>query len=127
MQMEAIIEKIRLERIRQVTEEGYGAEHDDEHDNDELANAAACYAYGGDLWDGPSGPHIWPFEELEPTEFIGRKSRERQLVIAGALIVAELQRLWRAKQDEPVRLCPTCNEPIVKGYCKTCKREFGGR
>jgi len=74
------------ERARQVSVEGWDPDHDDEvHDDGELARAAACYALGeaGDLWP-------WDIRWWKP------KDRRRDLVRAGALIVAEIECLDRA-------------------------------
>lgn len=100
------IGKIVAERRRQVEEEGWTAEHDDKHDDGEMARAAGCYAShaGGrrDLrWtrgrdgDGvaylPRGwPWQWHWSWWKPTTTI------RDLIKAGALIVAEIERLDRA-------------------------------
>lgn len=80
------------ERLRQKYGEGWTVEHDDTHVNGELAAAAANYAlyhtpFGGDL---PN--HIWPWaaEWWKPT------TSRRDLVKAGALIIAEIERLDRA-------------------------------
>lgn len=75
---------IRAERQRQVDEEGWTAEHDDSHGNEELARGAACYALGNAaLWP-------WSISWWKPTD------RRRDLVKAGALIVAEIERIDRA-------------------------------
>lgn len=76
---------VLAERRRQVEAEGWTPEHDDEHDDDELAKAAACYALGsrkGWPWYG----HWW-----KPSA-----DRRRNLVKAAALLLAEIERLDRA-------------------------------
>lgn len=95
-------ELITAERQRQITAEGYTAEHDEGH-ADELAHAAACYAlaeYRRDSEvDGPtlrrirvtaSPPH-WPWDNewWKPTP----DDRIRELVKAGALIAAAIDSL----------------------------------
>lgn len=94
---------IAAERRRQVEAEGWTPGHDAEHDNDDLARAAACYATPAaernlDLrnWAvGPNGstpvPHEWPWAAKwwKPTP----TDRVRELVKAGALIAAEIDRL----------------------------------
>ena len=84
---------ILAERQRQITAEGWTPEHDDHHTCGEIADAAACYA----LWGGGCVPHhwrnFWPFDgapKLAPAR--------RMLVKAGALIIAEIERLDRAEQ-----------------------------
>ena len=42
--MGKVMEEIAAERRRQIEQEGWMAEHDDRHGNEEMARAAACYA-----------------------------------------------------------------------------------
>lgn len=94
---------IKEERLRQVSEEGWVAEHDDELGSCTLAVAGACYALG--VAGGYSSYHeiwlsiytkqaleLWPFdaEWWKPTE-----DPIRQLTKAGALIAAEIDRFQR--------------------------------
>lgn len=94
---------VLAERKRQVEREGWTAEHDDEHDSGELALAAACYAspkpiytFTPDYEDGVTGQMLfegaWPWDSgwWKPT------SRRQNLVKAGALIFAEIERIDRA-------------------------------
>lgn len=87
------IEDITNERQRQIEVEGWTPEHDDEHGNGELADAAACYA-GDRRQFNAAAPTNWPWSQgwWKPGP-----DRRRQLVKAGALIVAEIERLDRAK------------------------------
>lgn len=89
------------ERVRQITAEGWTPEHDDCHLMAEMAQAAACYALSGTPGDEALYIHgrwknyrdlIWPFARdcWKPTD------RRRDLVKAGALILAEIERLDRA-------------------------------
>ena len=81
------------ERQRQVTTEGWAPAHDDEYEHGELADAAGCYALSSELFDcagEPPRPWPWPDEWWKPT------SRRRDLVKAGALILAEIERIDRA-------------------------------
>jgi hypothetical protein len=84
------IEAIAAERQRQIEVEGWTPEHDDEHDDGQLAKAASCYAlppdYANRNFDWP-----WAMEWWKPSE-----DRRRELVKAAALIVAEIERLDRA-------------------------------
>lgn len=89
---------IEAERHRQVTEEGYDSRHDDAHDNGEIMRAGMCYlgqahmmdAYGDKSWLAET-PMGWPWASRywKPT------SPERDLVKAGALFLAERDRLRR--------------------------------
>ena len=87
-------ELIAAERERQVSEEGWTPGHDDEHDGGELEQAAACYLRPGNSFYTPGvPPPEWPFEAeaWKPTE----REPARDLVKAGALIAAEIDRLQR--------------------------------
>ncbi|WP_314139979.1 hypothetical protein [Buttiauxella noackiae] len=94
---------VLAERQRQITSEGWAPEHDDEHDSGEMAGAAACYARytnarGWIFKSNPDGyrsenePHDWPWSPdwWKPT------NPRRDLVKAGALIIAEIERIDRA-------------------------------
>lgn len=86
---------VRDERLRQITQEGWSAEHDDAHDKGEMAAAAATYALHG-LRGGFFGrwrATMWPWG----SEWWKPKDRRRNLVRAGALILAEIERLDRAE------------------------------
>lgn len=95
---------IAAERARQVAVEGWTAEHDAEHAGDDLARAAACYAtppdrrkIGTRLVDGygDRGDRYGPFPEGWPwhPDWWKPGDRLRELVKAGALIAAEIDRL----------------------------------
>lgn len=96
---------VMKERARQVQQEGWTPEHDDRHDDDQLARAAACYAMPEDHRDyGPEGletmdPYAWPWDGgwWKPTP----DDRRRELVKAGALILAEIERLDRHTEVLP--------------------------
>ncbi|MFV8849682.1 ead/Ea22-like family protein [Serratia fonticola] len=85
------------ERQRQISAEGWTPEHDDEHENNELAFAAGCYAiYAGATKrrfpNGEYAPPEWPWN----ASFWRPSTARRDLVKAGALILAEIERLDRA-------------------------------
>ena len=88
-----------LERSHQQTREGWTYEHDDEHFLGEMAAAAACYALYGNASTHQHnvGPNltkdIWPWsaEWWKPKD-----DKRKNLVRAGALIIAEIERLDRA-------------------------------
>lgn len=99
--MSSGVDAIAEERWRQRVEEGWTLEHDDAHDQGEMARAAACYALiAGSLdrssWRGEI-PNFWPWA----AKWWKPKDRRRDLVKAGALIAAEIERLDRlaAKGD----------------------------
>lgn len=79
-----IYDEIQGERIRQIKEEGYSAEHDDEFVHGDLAMAAAVYACPG------VEKIIWPFGGSPKF-----KDKRSNLIRAAALIVAEIERLER--------------------------------
>lgn len=91
------VEMIAMERVRQVSQEGWTPEHDDEHYMAELTRAAKCYADRAFmqviLHDIPKGtPPQWPWDASwwKPSP-----DPIRNLVKAGALIAAEIDRLQR--------------------------------
>lgn len=85
------------ERQRQRTREGYSEEHDDAHRDFALERAADCYAQEpGQRTPMPDADHVpagwpWPAPDWKPTP----ADRERELVKAGALYQAEIDRLTR--------------------------------
>ncbi|HAT2180934.1 TPA: hypothetical protein I8167_005113 [Raoultella ornithinolytica] len=82
---------VLAERQRQITAEGWTPEHDDKYQNSELADAAACYAIHAHN-QGFSTPAHWPW----PPTWWKQTNPRRDLVKAGALILAEIERLDRA-------------------------------
>ncbi|EOJ0063237.1 TPA: hypothetical protein ACXI7E_000464 [Pseudomonas aeruginosa] len=90
---------VQAERKRQVEAEGWTPEHDDEHADGQMAQAAGCYALhaGGIGTDWPDGRQngsalFWPWDKdsWKPT------TPRRDLVKACALALAEIERLDRA-------------------------------
>ena len=92
-------ELIANERKRQVEEEGWAPEHDDYHDGGLMAVAGACYAMDAIEqidWtdpDSPETPQDWPWDTCwwKPTT----GDPIRQLVKAGAMMAAEIDRMQR--------------------------------
>lgn len=91
---------VLAERARQVSREGWTPEHDDAHACGEIAAFAAVYAM-------PEGARDWPTEEtgygatlseaLTPDGWQPKfGDRRRDLVKAGALTLAEIERIDRA-------------------------------
>lgn len=86
---------IEAERQRQISQEGWTAEHDDKHNHGELIAAAMCYLDAGELvYDLGNTPPPWPFE---PESWKPSDDPIRNLIKAGALIAAEIERLQRKK------------------------------
>lgn len=85
---------VQAERIRQVKAEGWTPEHDDTVTKTGcLATAAACYLLESDAYPNAGHPPpLWPWAAgwWKPKDY------RRDLVRAGALVVAELERLDRA-------------------------------
>lgn len=109
------IEDIAAERDRQRKVLGWTLAHDDEHTDSSLAAAASCYAFYGSLRDADRPAHedldnqagfvsllrfLWPQSWLR--QHWKPKDRRTDLVRAGALIVAEIERLDRAARK---RVC----------------------
>ncbi|SFK42279.1 hypothetical protein [Caulobacter sp. UNC279MFTsu5.1] len=92
-------EVIRTERVRQVREEGFDADHDDQNYPGQLAEAGYCYILSAlrfvsghapaDIQRAPPPGWPWALEWWKP------KSASRDLARAGALIAAELGRRKR--------------------------------
>lgn len=91
------------ERQRQIIAEGWTPEHDDQHASSEMAGAAACYArhvnargwvysHNPSDYQSETESSNWPWDASwwKPT------NPRRDLVKAGALILAEIERLDRA-------------------------------
>jgi hypothetical protein len=89
------LEVIANERIRQIQEEGWSPEHDDQHEFGELSNAAAAYALTNNYYNAGN---FWPWHPdwFKPTP----DDRIKQLGKAGALIAAEIDRLKRKQNDQ---------------------------
>ena len=93
-------ELIMQERKRQIEQEGWTPEHDDEHKFFELSRAAICYLMFSIISRPPlskSTPIKWPWD---PTWWKPSYSRIRNLVKAGALIAAEIDRLQRKANEK---------------------------
>jgi len=99
--MKTGVELIAEERQRQIEVEGWVPEHDDGHQNGQLANAAGCYALSPENrhYDyGRNTPYAWPWNIVYWKPSPNRKS---DLIKAGALIAAELDRLNRLEFQQP--------------------------
>lgn len=94
------IELIKSERERQVLQEGYSFEHDDTEKYGELSLAASIYACPKDFRDNIKFCWPWDIEYLHEDYTHTIDGRIRELVKAGALICAEIDRLERLKEKE---------------------------
>ena len=106
-------ELIARERARQITDEGWTREHDEQYTGNELAYAAMSYLkpvkeevqkeIGGDVADPTFQVYTvkcekdWPFDPMwwRPSP----EDRVKELVKAGALIAAEIDRLLAEKES----------------------------
>lgn len=92
------------ERRRQVIEEGWTPEHDDQYVHGELRTAAWLYArwagtgdiVAGTFAAGQFPPDAWPFHHSAEKPSWKPTRLGNDLIKAGALIAAELDRLQRA-------------------------------
>lgn len=82
---------VLAERRRQIEAEGWTPEHDDEHSNGEMARAALCYITAKERSHLPTVPLKWPWSDAwwKPDGY------RCNLIKAGALILAEIERLDR--------------------------------
>jgi hypothetical protein len=106
------VDLIAMERERQIKKEGWTPEHDNAHTGFQLTLAAIAYAAAAvgtevkaKLYNlcfhkpkAPKWTDPWPWD----TAFDKRKKHNRKkcLVVAGALIAAELDRLEREEARE---------------------------
>lgn len=116
-----VLSEFAAERQRQFDVEGWSIDHDDEHSRGEMALAAGSYAivagfnetsrvnFTSRNRDGERTP--WPNWPWSP-EWWKPKDRRRDLVRAGTLIVAEIERLDRngcqpdLNEENPVNARP---------------------
>lgn len=102
-QLTAAARDVLAERNRQQSVEGWTPEHDDAYNDGELARAAACYARHASargeiyaenpaVYQAEGVPDDWPWAE----EWWKPASPYRDLEKAGALILAEMERINRA-------------------------------
>lgn len=101
-----VIEEISAERERQKSSEGWTAKHDDTHVSGELALAAACYAAASAdtlIYERYVGVGSLTFSDAWPwdrdSDKRGKHEPRRILIMAAALIVAEIERLDRQSAD----------------------------
>lgn len=95
------IDDIAAERRRQQEVEGFGLGRDDGYVHHQMARAASAYAWFAgtpDDWRATysGAPPSWPWS----LEWWKPRDRRHDLVRAGALIVAEIERLDRLAASE---------------------------
>lgn len=107
-QATAAARDVLVERRRQITAEGWTPEHDDKHENGDMARAAACYALAaaGYPVDDSAILRFWPWLD----SWWRPGDQRRSLVKAGALILAEIERLDRGETAKPAQLYSEADE-----------------
>lgn len=80
---------ITVERLRQTEMKGWRSERDDQYCSGQLVDAAICYALH--VSDPAMIPSIWPWDDVHWKP----RTRREDLIRAGALIAAEIDRLDR--------------------------------
>lgn len=94
-----VVDKLIAERERVQNEEGWSALNDDSYVDTQLPRAAVCYLLLNPLrtniYYNIIG-ELWPFS----ASWWKPKDPEQDLIRAGQLIIAELERLERAKRKE---------------------------
>lgn len=92
---------VLTERARQIEAESCTPERDDQYTSGQLADAASTYAWWARSWnlpyaDSTQAPTMWPWapETWKP------QPQRQMLIKAGALILAEIERLDRQKARE---------------------------
>lgn len=96
--MKTGIELIADERKRQIEKEGYDAKHDRSHTPQVLCRAAVGYALHEDYSKlvADAGANLWPWSQ----ELWKPKDQLRNLVRAGALIAAAIDRLQALNEED---------------------------
>ena len=93
--MKTGMKRILAERQRQITKEGWSADHDDRHDQQEMQRAAESYLLSAGMtrqgFKSFRPPDCWPWSK----KWWKPKTEIRDLTRAGALWLAEIDRLKR--------------------------------
>jgi hypothetical protein len=112
--MPNFLELVAKERARQINDEGYKREHDDEHKDGSLADAAAVYAATAKMiYEKPDIHYyteVWPWDGKWLKK--DKHPRKKQLIIAAALLMAEYDRLEREEKKDTQ--CEGCNYLLEK-------------
>lgn len=98
MRTKKAIDSFTLARARQVVNHGFTSEKDDRNNaNGELAKVAACYAVPT-VDTLPLWPLKWDFGWFKPHKEDDTEGRKRDIEKAGALLMAEWERLDRLQE-----------------------------
>ena len=114
-----------LKERRHQLEKGYTPEHDASYVKSDLLRAALCYLiHLQGLVDDGGAPDGWPWEQefWKPTAQLGWEGRKEEAAKAGALLVAEYQRLHAGGpdiRDAVVDLIENVNGGMDGTYIKT--------
>lgn len=107
LQVVGVLQEIGVERARQIHLEGHTRDHDNACAPGLLANAGAAFVWFSGLtdaerdhfftprMDGKQARVIWAVLWPWAREAFKPKDRRRELVVAAALIVAEIERMDR--------------------------------
>lgn len=103
-----VIEEVAAERQRQIEEEGFDEDHDDAyHSRRELSLAAICYAAPEPVYTHQSTQYAHSFVDPWPWDQAWDKRQKhdqrRRLVIAAALLVADIERLDRERESAGIK------------------------
>ncbi|QPF81709.1 hypothetical protein IC762_12495 [Bradyrhizobium genosp. L] len=115
------MDRIVAERRRQVAIKGWSTSHDDHHADGELLRAGMCYLANARLLPGElapirydGAPMGWPWD----AKWWKPKTPERDLERAGALFMAEQERLQRrglptSHVDHKIEVCVRALEAVA--------------
>lgn len=98
----SVVEEIAAERERQIKEEGFDREHDAHHFEWELSLASICYAAPENIYIHRKTPAThgfhdpWPWHRKDDKRH--KHGKRRRLIIAAALLVAEIERLDKLQE-----------------------------
>jgi hypothetical protein len=121
------MEEIKAERKRQVDVEGWTPEHDDTHDTGEMLRAAILYFQHATRKDMPlqmrddGAPMGWPWD----AEWWKPKNDRRDLVRAGALCLAERERIKRRHAATRVQVARIRLVGENQGYVRHVDQKLG--
>ena len=118
---------VLAERRRQVEEEGFTPDHDDQYREHELRDAAACYASTIETFRPGEPPRLWPWskESWKPHEDDMRVN----LVKAGALILAAIEQIDRRHEWDDQDRCKKCGDKdwFTGQHCEGKMKPEGGK